>query len=172
VSKRSKRQSSFGPTHLFGPPPILPGEDPKAYEEMLNGIVGSIAPRDFVEQIWVHDLTNAAWDLFRWRRMKTAYLAEQADNKASRFAMAQMTALLPEKGEITQFLRSELALIERVEARIMTPQRRFDEIIRELHRHRFMQNQTRKLPAPESTKVEDTQPMIAGTLVTTAPHDE
>jgi hypothetical protein len=164
MSKRSKHQSNLGRANLFGPPPILPGEDPKAYDEMLNRIIGAIAPRDFVEQVWVHDLTNAAWDLFRWRRIKTAYLAEQADNRASRLTLL-------EQHEITQFLRSQLDLIERVEARIMTAQRRFDEIMRELHRHRFMQNQIRRLPAPESTQVEDDKPMIAGTLVTTAPHD-
>jgi hypothetical protein len=62
--------------------------------------------------------------------------------------------------------------IERIEARIMTAQRRFDEIMRELHRHRFMQNQTRRLPAPESTQLEEDEPMIAGPLVTTAPHDQ
>jgi hypothetical protein len=180
----------LGRANLFGPPPILPGEDPKAYDEMLNRIVSAIAPRDFVEQIWVHDLTNAAWDLFRWRRMETAYLAaaasEEADKKVSRLAVAQMTALRgPEQGEIARFLKSELAWekraasypranqkfqelaaaarstlsidhiqarvmkdcmywIERIEARIMTAQRRFDEIMRELHRHRFMQNQTRR----------------------------
>ena len=95
--------------------------------------------------------------------METAYLSlkvpEQADSKAS-----------GEQDEITRFLWSELAWIERIQARIMTAQRRFDEIMRELHRHRFMQNQTRRLPEP--TQVEDDKPMIAGTLVTTAPHDE
>jgi hypothetical protein len=163
----------LGRANLFGPPPILPGEDPHAYDEMLNRIASAIAPRDFVEQIWGHDLTNAAWDLFRWRRMETAYLAakvpEQADNKASRLAVTQMTLL---RGLEQEFLRSELGFIERLEARIMTAQRRFDEIMRELHRRRFMQNQTRRLLAPESTQVEDDQPMIAGTLVTTAPHDQ
>jgi hypothetical protein len=168
MSKRSKHQSSSGRANLFGPPPILPGEDTKAYDEMLNGIVSAIAPCDFVEQIWVRDLTNAAWDLFRWRRMETAYLAlkvpEQADSKASGLAVS-----LLEQDEITRFLWSELAWIERIQARIMTAQRRFDEIMRELHRHRFMQNQTRRLPEP--TQVEDDKPMIAGTLVATAPHD-
>jgi hypothetical protein len=61
--------------------------------------------------------------------------------------------------------------IEEIEARIVTAQRRFDEIVREVHRHRFVQNQTRKLPSKESAQAQDNQPMIAGTLVTTVPND-
>jgi hypothetical protein len=29
-------------TRLFGPPPILPGENPKDYEELLNRITAAI----------------------------------------------------------------------------------------------------------------------------------
>jgi hypothetical protein len=129
---------------------------------MLNRILSAIAPRDFVEQIWVHDLTNTVWDLFRWRRIESAYLAAKVSEE-------RMLS-------IDHIRASVMALcthsIERTEARVMTAQRRFDEIMRELHRHRFMQNQTRRLPAPESTQVEDDKPMIAGTLVTAAPHDQ
>ena len=36
LSKRSKRQcESKAVAKLFGAPPILPGEDPKTYQEML-----------------------------------------------------------------------------------------------------------------------------------------
>jgi hypothetical protein len=66
----------------------------------------------------VHDLTNAASDLFRSRQMKSAYLAaevwELADEEASRLARAEMTAFAkPEQDEIARFLRSQLPPEER-----------------------------------------------------------
>jgi hypothetical protein len=76
LSKRSKRQcGSKALARLFGAPPILPSEDPKAYQEMFSRVATAIGPRDFIEEIWVDDLTDATWNLFRWRRIKAARLA-------------------------------------------------------------------------------------------------
>ena len=38
---------------------------------------------------------------------------------------------------------------ERIEALILSEEHRFDEIMRELDRHRFMQSQIVSLPSPE-----------------------
>jgi hypothetical protein len=95
LSKRSKRRcGSKALARLFDTPPILPGEDPKAYQEMVSRVTTVIGPRDIIEEIWVHDLADAAWNLFRWRRIKAAYLAakisEQADQDASELAEAEI----------------------------------------------------------------------------------
>jgi hypothetical protein len=55
---------------LFGPPPLLAGEDPAAYDELLARVRGSVKPVDIIEEIWVRDIVDATWDNFRWRRIK------------------------------------------------------------------------------------------------------
>ena len=55
---------------LFGPPPLLEGEDPSAYDELLARISGAVKPADVLEEIWVSDVVNLTWEIFRWRRLK------------------------------------------------------------------------------------------------------
>jgi len=38
---------------LFGPPPLLEGEDTAAYDELLVQISGAVKPADILEEIWV-----------------------------------------------------------------------------------------------------------------------
>jgi hypothetical protein len=219
MSKRSKPRSALGRTSLFGPPPILPGDNPKAYKQMLKRIIAAIGPRDFIEEIWVHDLADVTWNRFRWRRIKAAYLAakvsKEADRQVSQLATADLNSLQgPDKDEIERYLASKLGwderkamypranqkfqelaaaakstldidyieadvisgnfrFIERIEALIATAQDRIDQIMRELHRHRYMQNEAESSPSPKPAQVEDDQPKkIAGALVTTVPHDQ
>jgi len=216
LSKRSKRQcESKAVAKLFGAPPILPGEDPKTYQEMLSRVATDIGPRDFIEDIWVHDLADAAWDLFRWRRIKAARLAakvlEAVNAKALQLAGTKLMALSgPEQDEISEFLKCKLdwaelraaypraheklekllaesratlnvdhieaevihcnlQFIEQIEGLIATAQDRIDQIMRELNRHRFMQNQGR-LTSP--AMLEDKPKKIAAPLVTIVPHGQ
>jgi hypothetical protein len=217
LSKRSKRRcGSKGLARLFGALPILPGEDPKAYQEMFSRVATDIGPRDFIEEIWVHDLTDATWNLFRWRRIKAARLAakvtETADKEVARLATDEMRSFKgPEKAEIDKFFNSDLdwekrlatyprvtqkfeeafdesratlnmdhieaevihrnlEFIEQIEGLIAAAQDRIDQIMRELHRHRFMQSQGRSLTSP--AQVEDEPKKIAAPLVTIVPHDQ
>jgi hypothetical protein len=111
LSKRSKRQCpSNAVTRVFGAPPILPGEDSKAYQEMFSRVATDIGPRDFIEEIWVHDLADAAWNLLRWRRIKAARLAakvaEAVDKKSLELAVTKLMALPgPEQDEISEYLK-------------------------------------------------------------------
>ena len=63
-----------------------------------------------------------------------------------------------------------LDYFERIEALILSEEHRFDEIMRELHRHRFMQSQIVSLPSPQRKKSESK--MIAAKPPTDKPHDE
>jgi hypothetical protein len=202
LSKRSKRRcGSKALARLFGAPPILPSEDPKAYQEMVSRVATDIGPRDFIEEIWVHDLADAAWNLSRWRRIKAAYLvakvSEQADQEAVKLAEAESGIELSQVEldldrnsqlqKLVALLRSRLDMdsievdviawnlrfIEPIESLIATAQDRFDQIMRELHRHRFVQNQGRSSMSPEPAQVKEDEPKkIAGTLVTIVPHDQ
>jgi hypothetical protein len=60
---------------LFGPPPLLEGEDSAAYDELLALVSGSMEPADVLDEIWVRDLVDLIWETFRWRRLKTRLIA-------------------------------------------------------------------------------------------------
>jgi hypothetical protein len=55
---------------FFGPPPLLEGEDAKAYDELLAGVSGAVKPADVLEEIWVSDIVNLTWEISRWHRLK------------------------------------------------------------------------------------------------------
>lgn len=187
VSK-SKRLSLLS---LFGPPPLLYGEDEAAYDEMIARASAAVEPKDFIEEIWVRDLVDAAWNIIRFRRIKAAVLSDKVWNvvndKASSLAEAdpklregtekekeEMEKLLNSDSELSwdelmeqypranekfqkswnaaeatlnkdliqaELIIDELDTIERIDQFMAIAQRRYDGVIRELDRHRFIQNQ-------------------------------
>jgi hypothetical protein len=64
------------PTRLsfLAAPPILRGEDPAAYDDLLARISGEIKPADIFEEIWLHEIVDLCWESLRWRRQLAGYL--------------------------------------------------------------------------------------------------
>ena len=58
----------------LGPAPLTAGEDSTLYERMLTEMAIAVAPRDFVEWIWVRDLVDLAWEAARARAAKAVHL--------------------------------------------------------------------------------------------------
>lgn len=54
---------------IFGPPPLLPGEDDNQYNRLLRDVSDIVTPTDIFERIWVRDFANRAWETFRCRRL-------------------------------------------------------------------------------------------------------
>jgi hypothetical protein len=54
--------------NIFGPAPVVGGEQVEAYDELCARISGAVKPSDFIEEIWVFDITNLVWEMCRWRR--------------------------------------------------------------------------------------------------------
>jgi hypothetical protein len=214
MRKKSKSQSAskaFRRPHLFGPPPILEGDDSSAYNEMLDRLFGAVKPTDFVEEIWVRDLVDVTWAMFRWRRILAALMSEQVEKDVNEQACSRAeaeTELMEgtEKEEMDRLLKSEsglswatrvaqnpranekfqelwssaestlnmdliqakvlrrnLDMIERIDDLIMIAQRRIDEVIRELDRHRVMRKQLNSFQYREGSKFEVVEPkMIEG----------
>jgi len=63
---------------LFGPPPLIEGEDPGQYADLWEQIARAFQPKDFIEKILVRDITDRTWEIFRLRRLKTKYLEMQS----------------------------------------------------------------------------------------------
>jgi hypothetical protein len=75
TKKRSLSSSSKVPTsRLFGPPPVLAGEDVDAFDELFRRVCEAVQPVDVIEEILVADVVSLEWEILRWRRLKTGLL--------------------------------------------------------------------------------------------------
>lgn len=62
------------PDSVLGPAPVLPSEDSRDYNELLARISRTVKPSDIFEEIWVRDIADLTWEIFRLRRHKTRLL--------------------------------------------------------------------------------------------------
>lgn len=63
--------SAADPFVLFGPAPVIDGEDPAQYDELLISVSTAVKPADIIEDMWVRDVTDLFWETLRMRRLKT-----------------------------------------------------------------------------------------------------
>jgi hypothetical protein len=63
---------------LFGAPPLIGREDAAAYDALSARIAGAVAPADVLEEMWVRDVVDLAWETLRLRRLKALLLTAAA----------------------------------------------------------------------------------------------
>ena len=63
---------------LFGPPPLIHGDDATVYEKLLAGFTDSVKPADILEEMWVREAVDLHWEVLRLRRLKTQLLQGRA----------------------------------------------------------------------------------------------
>jgi hypothetical protein len=102
----------------FGPPALVAGEDPAAYEELVARISGAVKPRDFLEEIWVRDVVDLTWDTLRMRRIKARLITIALEEPLS-YQLA--------------YKFNQLTHIERM---IMNSEARRNAAVHEVHLHR------------------------------------
>ncbi|MDO8876791.1 MAG: hypothetical protein Q8M24_04665 [Pseudolabrys sp.] len=54
--------------HMFGPPPLLPGENRADFDLLLERLVRDEKPTDTIEHAWVWDIAVFTWEIGRYRR--------------------------------------------------------------------------------------------------------
>ena len=120
--QKPARPEGLPTAHLFGPPPILEGEDADAYNEILDRVFGAVAPTDFIEDIWVRDLVDVTWNMFRLRRLRASFWSHDvsiiAHDRAKSCGMEEAARIEgPLKEEMGRLLdsNSRLSWEERVE---------------------------------------------------------
>jgi hypothetical protein len=59
---------------LLGPPPLLEGEDPAAYDALYERVKAAVEPGDALEEIWARDVVDLIWETLRLRRLKVKFL--------------------------------------------------------------------------------------------------
>jgi hypothetical protein len=74
-SRPALKLTSVSRISMFGPAPILYGEDGAAYDELLAQVSSAVKPTDAIENIWVRDIVDLTWEVLRWRRIKTSVIA-------------------------------------------------------------------------------------------------
>jgi hypothetical protein len=63
-----------------GEPGLILGEDPQGYDELLAQVSRALAPRNVMEDVWIRDVVDLVWDIFRLRRIKANLLRVRARN--------------------------------------------------------------------------------------------
>jgi hypothetical protein len=183
MAKRHPTLHVSQPTKLnfFGPPPLLDGEDPAAYDELLARVSGSVKPSDILEEIWVRDVVDLVWEALRLRRLKAKLLdvnaykgLEQVLEPLSDFIQAQglartwacnnpdaleevekllTSADLSMDAVMAQTLALKLDQVERIDRMIMNAEARRNAVLREVYRHRASVAQALR----QAANVEDAQ---------------
>jgi len=74
---------------FFGPPPLIAGEDPAAYAALRHRVADAVRPKDILEEIWLRDVVDLTWDVFRLRRLK-AHLLRAAAHEGVRIVLAPL----------------------------------------------------------------------------------
>src|SRR5262249_48379506 len=124
----------------FGAPPVLKGENSKAYESLLAQVCSGIAPSDAIEQMWVRDVVDLTWEIFRWRRLKTELIASAVPT-----ALRKILAPLADAKEDSEWMNALVKLwisqkpsgINRVNKLLASADLTFDAVIAEAAKNRL-----------------------------------
>ena len=61
-----------------GPPPLIAGERAAGYDELLARVCETLQPSDVLEHIWVRDIVDLVWEVYRLRRLKADLMSAAA----------------------------------------------------------------------------------------------
>jgi hypothetical protein len=67
--KKKTRSKAVNSEDLFGPPPILAGEE-AAYDELVGRVYAAIKPVDVIDEMLIADAVASEWEFLRWSRLK------------------------------------------------------------------------------------------------------
>jgi hypothetical protein len=142
--------------------PLIAGEDAAAYDDLLARLCGTLKPSDALEEIWVRDVVDLVWEVFRLRRLKAhlmragAYegmaqvlkplvkwaandrLARQWSARDADAVAIVETALasagLTMDAVMARTLSARITDVERIDRMMMAAEARRDAILRQLER--------------------------------------
>ena len=173
-------QSALPHAALFGAPPLVAGEDVADYDALTARIAGAVAPADVLEEMWVRDVVDLAWEALRLRRLKALLLTSAAPEgltelltpsigavqarelaeawtAGGRRAARRVDTLLKAAGlardaVTAQTLSLHIDGVERIDRMIMLAEARRAAALQEIERHRaaLAQGLRRALAAEEA----------------------
>jgi hypothetical protein len=63
-----------GEQDFFGPPQLIEGEDPVAYQAFLSHVTAAVQPKNAIEGFLLRDVVDLTWEAVRLRRLKASRL--------------------------------------------------------------------------------------------------
>jgi hypothetical protein len=95
---------------LFGKPPIMAGENPAEYQQLLELVRADVQPQDLQEWFLMRDIAHAEWELLRLRGMKVGMLHVMVP-RAMKSLIADAQGLLPLETEWVAPIRKLLMAV-------------------------------------------------------------
>jgi hypothetical protein len=149
---------------LFGPPPVISGEDPGAFLELLARVRAAVKPKDLLEDFFVRDCVDLIWEIRRLRRLMASLLQVttrdgldkvltplvgwvEADILADDWVRGRAPAIrkvdklmaaagLTREAIMAEALALRLSAVESFERMIASKEGRLQAALREVDRHR------------------------------------
>jgi hypothetical protein len=147
---------------LAGAPPLIEGESPAGYDELLARICETLQPSDVLEHIWMRDIVDLTWEAFRLRRLKANLMSAAAHEgmaevlrplvdspeqlarswaRRSERAVRNVEAALAQAGSgmdavAARTFSARIGDFERIERMLTAAEARRNAALRELDRHR------------------------------------
>jgi hypothetical protein len=75
---------------LFGAPPVLQGEDVRAYDELFGRACAAVKPGDVIDEMLIVDVVSLEWEILRWRRAKANMIRRQTREALKSFLVSQL----------------------------------------------------------------------------------
>jgi len=176
---------------LLGPRPLIDGEKAANYDEVLERISAAVGPADFVEEIWVRNVADLAWESIRLRRLKSQLLHatahqgvdrvlkpllgwEGADALSRRWAsgdeeaLCEVERLLDQAGltidaVMARTLTARIDDVERIDRMVIIAEVRRDAVLREIRSRRAAFGQAlRRAGQAIDAEFEDVAPASGG----------
>ena len=93
---------------LFGPPPLIEGEDAAAYDELLACVRAAVKPVDIIDEMFIADVVSLEWEVLRCRRLKWRLIRVPGIDALEKFLAGQLGwDMVSEylEDELTKFLQ-------------------------------------------------------------------
>ena len=75
---------------LFGPPPLLEGEDAAVYDQLLARTCAVVKPADVIDEMFIADVVSLEWEVLRWRRLKSSLIRARGLEALEGFLAGQL----------------------------------------------------------------------------------
>lgn len=128
----------------FGPAPVVKGEDPRAYDELLAQVWKDVKPANIIEESWVNDIVDLIWNIERYRRYKKGLIEAAMPraleeiltpfmNDASRFGTMETydeeyRKPTPAMELVNEWVRRDPKALEEVDAILASGQLTMDDV--------------------------------------------
>jgi hypothetical protein len=83
--KKKTGSKAVNSNNLFGPPPILAGEDEAAYDALIGRVYAAVKPVDVIDEMLIEDLVASEWEFLRWSRLKLSLVQACASRGLEEF---------------------------------------------------------------------------------------